>query len=413
MNEYKRYLLLGLLVIGTQVHYLAKASAEETKMNAIKVENTLESYRFNKERDPFSTSDIIQSTSIKSNSEVEAKRFNSRPVEFNPKEINALDPLQTEYITLRFTDASSIAQLLEKNSGRRLLSEQGSLAFDERTNTIILKEQPENLKEIMEIIRRLDVPVRQVQIEARIAIINEGDIEELGVRWGISSKNNNLTIGGSIDGISGNELRVDGSTETDISDYLNVNLGSTSENASSIAFQIAKLSSSTLLDLELSALQSESRAEVISSPRLLTMNKKPAYIEQGTEIPYLESSESGAATVRFRKAVLSLEVTPQMIADNKIILDLLVTQDRPGQIVKTGTGEAVAIDTQRIDTQVIVKNGETVVLGGIFQTSNIRSIDKVPLLGDIPVLGNLFKRSYENEMKRELLIFVTPTIVDN
>ncbi|MDB1122364.1 type IV pilus secretin PilQ [Vibrio sp. kj40-1] len=382
-------------------------------MNAIKVENTLESYRFNKERDPFSTSDIIQSTSIKSNSEVEAKRFNSRPVEFNPKEINALDPLQTEYITLRFTDASSIAQLLEKNSGRRLLSEQGSLAFDERTNTIILKEQPENLKEIMEIIRRLDVPVRQVQIEARIAIINEGDIEELGVRWGISSKNNNLTIGGSIDGISGNELRVDGSTETDISDYLNVNLGSTSENASSIAFQIAKLSSSTLLDLELSALQSESRAEVISSPRLLTMNKKPAYIEQGTEIPYLESSESGAATVRFRKAVLSLEVTPQMIADNKIILDLLVTQDRPGQIVKTGTGEAVAIDTQRIDTQVIVKNGETVVLGGIFQTSNIRSIDKVPLLGDIPVLGNLFKRSYENEMKRELLIFVTPTIVDN
>lgn len=413
MNEYKRYLLLGLLVIGTQAHYLAKASAEETKMNAIKVENTLETYRFNKERDPFSTSDIIQSTPIKSNSEVEAKRFNSRSVEINPKEINALDPipLQTEYITLRFTDASSIAQLMEKNSGRRLLSEQGSLAFDERTNTIILKEQPKNLKEIMEIIRRLDVPVRQVQIEARIAIINEGDIEELGVRWGISSKNNNLTIGGSIDGISGNELRVDGSTEVDISDYLNVNLGSTSESASSIAFQIAKLSSSTLLDLELSALQSESRAEVISSPRLLTMNKKPAYIEQGTEIPYLESSESGAATVRFRKAVLSLEVTPQMIADNKIILDLLVTQDRPGQIVKTGTGEAVAIDTQRIDTQVIVKNGETVVLGGIFQTSNIRSIDKVPLLGDIPILGNLFKRSYENEMKRELLIFVTPIIV--
>jgi len=171
-------------------------------------------------------------------------------------------------------------------------------------------------------------------------------------------------------------------------------------NAASIAFQVAKLGSDTLLDLELSALQQESKAEIISSPRLITTNKKPAYIEQGTEIPYLESSSSGATSV-----------TPQITPDNRLVLDLSVTQDRPGKVVKTGTGEAMAIDTQRIGTQVLVNNGETVVLGGIFQHSITNSVDKVPLLGDLPLLGALFRRSYENVGKSELLIFVTPKVV--
>lgn len=402
MNEKKRYLLLGFLILAAQAYYLERLHGKEIKTNAIHVKNATKINQVEKIRDPFateSTAPLISPTL-------------SKPLFKRNKRVKEED-LETLFIKLRYANAANVIQLIERNGGKSLLSEQGSIGFDERTNIIILKEGPEQIKEITEIIHRIDVPVRQVQIEARIAIINEGNIEELGVRWGVSSKKDHLVIGGSIEGIAGIGSSGDESSGSDISDYLNVNLGSTSVNSSSIAFQIAKLSSATLLDLELSALQSESKAEVISSPRLLTMNKKPAYIEQGTEIPYLESSESGAATVKFRKAVLSLKVTPQVVEENQIILDLLVTQDRPGQIVKTGTGEAVAVDTQRIDTQVIVNNGETIVLGGIFQTTNIRSVDKVPLLGDIPIVGRLFRRNYDNEMKRELLIFVTPKIIDN
>ncbi|RZP54681.1 type IV pilus secretin PilQ, partial [Vibrio vulnificus] len=251
---------------------------------------------------------------------------------------------------------------------------------------------------------------------------------ELGVRWGFTSINGSTTVGGSIEnnlatiglynagsgsgsGDSGSGGSGGEGGSASIDDFLNVNLAATSANASSIAFQVAKLGSDLLLDLELSALQRESKAEIISSPRLITTNKKPAYIEQGTEIPYLESSSSGATTVSFKKAVLSLKVTPQITPDNRLVLDLSVTQDRPGEIVKTGTGEAVAIDTQRIGTQVLVNNGETVVLGGIFQHSITNTTDKVPLLGDLPLLGALFRRSYENVGKRELLIFVTPKVI--
>ena len=402
MNETKRYLLLGLLIFSAQAYYLERLHGKEIKTNAIHAMSATKINQVEKIRDPFATENTVPLISPTL----------SKPLFKSNKKVKE-EELETLFIKLRYANAANVMQLIERNSGKSLLSEQGSISFDERTNIIILKEGPEPIKEITEIIHQIDVPVRQVQIEARIAIINEGNIEELGVRWGVSSKKDHLVIGGSIEGNAGIGSSGDESSGSDISDYLNVNLGSTSVNSSSIAFQIAKLSSATLLDLELSALQSESKAEVISSPRLLTMNKKPAYIEQGTEIPYLESSESGAATVKFRKAVLSLKVTPQVVEENQIILDLLVTQDRPGQIVKTGTGEAVAVDTQRIDTQVIVNNGETIVLGGIFQTTSIRSVDKVPLLGDIPIVGRLFRRNYDNEMKRELLIFVTPKIIDN
>jgi type IV pilus assembly protein PilQ len=223
------------------------------------------------------------------------------------------------------------------------------------------------------------------------------------VRWGYSNTNGSTKIGAGLESNHFNMLPID--------DSLNVNLGATSVNASSIAFQVAKLADDMLLDLELSALQNESKAEVISSPRLITTNKKPAYIEQGTEIPYLESSSSGATSVAFKKAVLSLKVTPQITPDNRLVLDLSVTQDRPGKIVKTGTGEAVAIDTQRIGTQVLVNNGETIVLGGIFQHSVTDSVDKVPFLGDLPLMGALFRRTYQQMGKSELLIFVTPKVV--
>jgi type IV pilus assembly protein PilQ len=325
-----------------------------------------------------------------------------------------LASLSSEILSIKYAKASDIAELLVGEGDITMLSSRGSITVDERTNSLLLRDLPENIVVIKDIIDTLDIPIKQVQIEARIVTVNEGNLDELGVRWGITNTNGSTTVGGSIEsnlaavglydgGSGGGGLPVD--------DFLNVNLGLANPAASSIAFQVAKLGSNLLLDLELSALQAESKAEIISSPRLITTNKKPAYIEQGTEIPYLEASSSGATSVSFKKAVLSLMVTPQITPDNRLVLDLIVTQDRPGQVVKTGTGEAVAIDTQRIGTQVLVNNGETVVLGGIYQHSLSNSVEKVPLLGDLPLLGVLFRRSSENIGKKELLIFVTPKVV--
>ncbi|MFA0114068.1 type IV pilus secretin PilQ [Vibrio sp. 10N.261.46.E11] len=324
-----------------------------------------------------------------------------------------LGELKSEIIKINFAKATDIADMIGGEGAVSMLSERGSITIDERTNSLLIRELEENIVVIRGIIESLDIPVKQVQIEARIVTVTEGNLDELGVRWGVSSTNGSFKVGGSIEGNHPSQITPydDNGGNSAIDDFLNVNLGATSPSASSIAFQVAKLGSDTLLDLELSALQQESKAEIISSPRLITTNKKPAYIEQGTEIPYLESSSSGATSVAFKKAVLSLKVTPQITPDNRLVLDLSVTQDRPGQVVKTGTGEAVAIDTQRIGTQVLVNNGETVVLGGIFQHSVSSQVDKVPLLGDLPVLGALFRRSYENVGKSELLIFVTPKVV--
>ncbi|CAM2851728.1 type IV pilus secretin PilQ [Vibrio diazotrophicus] len=331
----------------------------------------------------------------------------------------ALGDLQSDIIKISFAKASDIAEMINGEGTLSMLSERGSISIDERTNALLIRELPENISVIRDIVKSLDVPVKQVQIEARIVTVNEGDLEELGVRWGFTSTNGSHTSGGSIESNlfvsdlyeSGGEGGDSGKGMVPLDDFLNVNLAATTAGASSIAFQIAKLGADTLLDLELSALQRESKAEIISSPRLITTNKKPAYIEQGTELPYLEASSSGATTVSFRKAVLSLMVTPQITPDNRLVLDLSVTQDRVGDVVKTGTGEAVAINTQRIGTQVLVNNGETVVLGGIFQHSLTSSVEKVPLLGDLPLLGALFRRSYEKMGKSELLIFVTPKVV--
>jgi type IV pilus assembly protein PilQ len=294
----------------------------------------------------------------------------------------------------------------------KLLSERGHITSDERTNVILIRDHAKNITAILDVIKHLDIPVKQVQIEARIVTINEGDLDELGIRWGFSHTKDEVTTGGSIESnLAAVGLYSPENESLPIDDFLNVNLGLANPNAASIAFQVAKLGSDTLLDLELSALQSESKAEIISSPRLITTNKMPAYIEQGTEIPYLEAASSGATSVSFRKAVLSLMVTPQITPDNRLVLDLNITQDRPGETVKTGRGEAVAINTQRIGTQILVNNGETVVLGGIYQNSIISSTEKVPLLGDLPYLGHLFKRTSEKLSKSELLIFITPKVI--
>ncbi|MGL5429808.1 MAG: type IV pilus secretin PilQ [Vibrio sp.] len=320
-----------------------------------------------------------------------------------------LGDLKSQIIKINFAKASDIAAMIGGEGNVNMLSDRGSISIDERTNSLLIRELPDNIAVISEIIESLDIPVKQVQIEARIVTVKEGNIDELGVRWGVMSTNGSHSVGGSIESNLWQQGLL-GDDDFPLDNFLNVNLGA-SANAPSIAFQVAKLGSDTLLDLELSALQNESKAEIISSPRLITTNKQPAYIEQGTEIPYLESSSSGASTVSFKKAVLSLKVTPQITPDNRLVLDLSVTQDRRGETVKTGSGEAVSIDTQRIGTQVLVNNGETVVLGGIFQHSINNSVDKVPLLGDLPVLGALFRRTYEQMGKSELLIFVTPKVV--
>jgi Type II secretory pathway, component HofQ len=241
------------------------------------------------------------------------------------------------------------------------------------------------------------------------------------VRWGVLNRNGSTTVGSSIEGNvmwdsvlaqqgpgSLNDAASEGST---IGDFLNVNLAAVNPSASSMAFQVAKLGNDLLLDLELTALESERKAEIVSSPRLITTNKKAAYIEQGTELPYLEASSSGAVAVSFKKAVLSLSVTPQITPDNTLVLDLKLTQDMPEKSVVAGKGEAMSISTKRINTQVLARNGETVVLGGIFQHTMINKETKVPLLGDIPLLGGLFRHQLKDHAKRELLIFVTPKIV--
>lgn len=308
-------------------------------------------------------------------------------------------PLSYLRVPIHYALAKNIADMVAKSG---LLSPRGSVQIDKRTNALLLKETAQGLKELQAFIQSLDVPMKQVLIEARIVTMSQGNLDELGVRWGIF-QSNQTNLGGSLEGLQGADSE-------DIMGQLNVHLPSASARASSIAFQVAKLGADTLLDLELSALQSESKAEIISSPRLVTTNKKPAYIEQGTEIPYLEAASSGATSVTFRKAVLSLKVTPQITPDNRLILDLNVTQDRPGNAVSSGTGDAVTIQTQRIGTQVLVNNGETVVLGGIYQYSTIHHVDKVPLLGDLPWIGSLFRRTYQQSGKNELLIFVTPKV---
>lgn len=324
----------------------------------------------------------------------------------NSKQQSDLAPLHTANITINYAKALTLASILKSKDGG-ILSERGSVAVDERTNTLLLKDSLASIDEARTVIKALDIPVKQVLIESRMVTVRDSADEQLGVRWGYTDTTSNGSISGSLEGTESASAGV----VPDLSDRLNVNLPVSSDSAASIGFQIAELVDGTILDLELSALEAESKGEVIASPRITVANQHEAYIEQGTEIPYVEATSSGATSVEFKKAVLSLKVTPHITPDNRIILDLVVTQDSQGETVSTSTGDAVAIDTQEIQTQVLVDNGETVVLGGIFQQTDTEDVSKVPLLGDLPVVGRLFKSQSTVYEKRELLIFVTPKIV--
>lgn len=318
------------------------------------------------------------------------------------KEVAELATLYSEYIQINYAKASDIAAMLSTGDSR-LLSERGNVTVDERTNTLLVKDTALVIDSVKEMIEVLDIPVRQVVIEARMVTVNDSVGEELGVQWGLSGTSGDVSTSGTLDGI-------EGGTTGDYTDRLNVNLPVT-DPAGTIAFQVAKLANGEILDLQLSALETENKAEIIATPRITTLNQQTAYIEQGTEIPYVESASSGATSVAFKKAVLSLEVTPQITPDNKLILDLVITQDSQGETVTTSTGNAIAINTQEIATQVLVDNGETLVLGGIYQEELSNTIKKVPVLGDIPYLGYMFRTTIDSTTKSELLIFVTPRIV--
>jgi type IV pilus assembly protein PilQ len=353
------------------------------------------------------------------------------------KDAQELSPLRTEYLQVNYAKAADLATLIKSGAGS-LVSERGSVAIDERTNTLLLQDTAERLSDIRRLVSTLDIPVKQVMIEARIVIVSDDYSRDLGVRFGANAAfsqggSDGLgLLGGPLNGDDGVGISPfpalqgdDGPIGTptnggdgqlggfvlpeSAADRYLVNLPAANP-AGRLA--LALLDSDYLVDLELSAAQAEGRGEIISSPRLITANQREATIEQGVEIPYQESSSSGATTTQFKKAVLSLKVTPQITPDNRVILDLTVSKDSIGQLVASATGGFVpSIDTREIVTQVLVNDGQTVVLGGILETERREAERKVPYLGDVPVLGRLFKSNTTTDNKDELLIFVTPRIL--
>jgi type IV pilus assembly protein PilQ len=351
------------------------------------------------------------------------------------QDVQELAPLRSEYLQVNYAKAADLAELIKSQSEggatTGLLSKRGSVTVDERTNTLLLSDTSDRLDDIRRLVGTLDIPIRQVQIEARIVIVNDDFSRELGARAGFNA----FDVFGGGNGLgytSGNapnnddalEFMQERSEDTDptndgpgfvLSDgpqtpnRYNVNLP-VANPAGSLAFML--LGPDFLVDLEISAAQSEGRGEIISTPRVITANQREASIEQGVEIPYQEASSSGATTISFKKAVLSLRVTPQITPDNRVILDLIVKKDSVGQIfVASGGVNVPSIDTREVTTQVLVNDGQTVVLGGILETERRETEKKVPYLGDVPVLGRLFKTTGKVNNKDELLIFVTPKIL--
>jgi type IV pilus assembly protein PilQ len=321
------------------------------------------------------------------------------------RQVEELEPLYNEYMQLNYAKAEEFADLL-KTEINSIISNRGNVSVDVRTNTLIIKDTAKSIENVRRMVETLDVPVKQVRIESRMVTVSDNVSDDLGIRWGFSDQQGSDAISGklsSADQLSGGVIPA-------FTDRLNVNLPVTNP-AGSIGVHLAKLADGTLIDLELSALEQENKGEIIATPSITTANQKKARIEQGTEIPYVEAASSGATSVSFKKAVLSLEVTPQITPDNKIILDLIITQDTRGDNVQTPNGPAVAINTQEIQTQVLVENGQTIVLGGIYQQEITSAVTKVPLLGDVPYLGALFRNTRHINEKRELLIFVTPKIM--
>ena len=333
--------------------------------------------------------------------------------------IQELEPLRSEFIQVNYAKASELASLIQGEGQNSLLSERGSVAIDERTNTLLVNDTTASIIDIRRLVTTLDVPVRQVLIESRVVIVSDDYSRALGVRFGTTAVDDNS--GNGLIGLTGTSAGSDGIVTSAINNLNStgspfpVTLGPAAQRyavnlpvagaAGSIALAI--LGSDYLVDLELSALQAEGEGRVVSTPRIVATNQREARILQGTEIPYQEASSSGATTTQFREAVLSLRVTPQITPDNRIIMDLIVTKDAVGELFNG----VPSIDKRELTTQVVVDDAQTVVLGGVYETEIVKAETKVPGLGNIPGIGTLFRRRTNEENNAELLIFVTPKIL--
>ena len=301
------------------------------------------------------------------------------------KELQLNQPLALLTIPVNHADLNNLVETIQSQG---LLSERGKAFIDKRTNSIIITDMSTKFSNIKKLVKSLDQPIPQVHISAHIVTMNKQSMDELGIKWGYTGHSSQVLS------------------------KFDVDFGVTNA-ASSVGFNLAKLSGS-LLNLELSALESENQLEIIASPNLLTANQNMASIKQGTEIPYeVSNGGNGATSIEFKQAVLGLEVTPKIIANDQMILDLYITQNTAGRSIKRRDGgEALAIETQEIRTQVKVKSGETVVLGGIFQQINNASKNRVPGISNVPIIGNAFKNKAKKQQKRELVIFITPQLVE-
>ena len=321
-------------------------------------------------------------------------------------QISELEALRTESFQMSYAKASDVQSLIT-NKDQNILSKRGRATSDSRTNTLFVNDTPTKLDEVRKLISQLDIPVRQVLIEARIVIADDKWGSQLGAKFNLAAGANrqgrNIGIAGNINNAHNIASGVRPlNADTPIAVDLPVALA-----AGSLGINILNVASGNLIELELSALESDGRGKVVSNPRIVAPDKKKATITQGTEIPYATQSSSGGTTIQFKPAILSLEVTPQITPDDKIIMELEIKKDAVGQIF----GGIPSIDTKTLKTSVLVDNGETAVLGGIFETVVRTDVTKVPVLGDIPLIGNFFKRTIRQQDKTELLIFITPRII--
>ncbi len=329
------------------------------------------------------------------------------------QQVQELAPLRSEFIQVNYARANDLAALL-KSSDNSLLSDRGNVTVDDRTNNLLVQDTALKLDEIRRLVERLDVPVKQVLIESRIVVASDDFTKALGVRFGVSNRDTNTAGDDDFDAIArnleGTDAALNGGT-IPLPNRLNVNLPAAAATGS-IGLALAKLPLGLLLDLELSAAQTESRAEVISTPRVIASNQTTARIEQGTEIPFQSATSSGATDVEFKKAVLSLEVTPQITPDDRVSMKLLITNDSVGALVPSGFGGTIpSIDTNEVETDVLVDNGQTIVLGGVYENDTTNQVSRVPFFADLPFVGVLFRSTSLIDEKSELLVFITPKII--
>lgn len=347
------------------------------------------------------------------------------------RQMAGLLPLYTEHIQLYYAEAQAVYELLQAKNHQRqdhtekpLLSARGSIIVDERTNALFITDTEQRLARIYEVIAQIDIPIRQVLVEAHIIMTHANYNEQLGIRWGGAAlshlQGKPLVASGSMEGVVNAENRLDptvplnlwpdgNSLPFDLSDSSVVDLG---VRPASGSFAVGYLGSRVALNLELSALESQGRGEIISQPKVITGNKQTAMIKSGTEVPYQQSSANGETTVAFKEAVLKLAVTPNIIPDDRIIMDLVINQDSVGELVPSGNGGFIpTINTTELITQVLVADGETVVLGGVFRGVDVSSESAVPWLSALPYLGRLFKMTSVSHEKMEILIFITPKVL--